>query len=105
MTGVGGSGVCKSTCSPTPRIRGPFQRATSRPPLPELLGDLLLTEQPFGKIYSLRQFRHLPAQLLDVFDQLRMVFACSAGWGTVPQSLGEGLPDRRERNHPGEEAT
>src|SRR5213592_3180778 len=105
MPGGGGNGVCRITCSPTQRIRGPFQRATSRPPLPDLLGDLLLTEEPLGKIYSLRQFRHLPAQLLDAFDQFRMVFAGSPGGGTVPQSLGEGLPDRRERDHPGEKTT
>src|SRR6266550_2848151 len=105
MPGGGGSGVCKSTCSPTPRIRGPFQGATSRPPFPNLL-DLLLAEQPLGKIYSLRQFRHLPAQLRDAFDQLRLIFAGSAGGhGAVPQALREGSPERGKRDHPGEETT
>src|SRR6266850_8450879 len=98
MIGVGGgvaTGPCRITCSPTPLVRGPFQRATSRSPLRDLLDGLLLTEQPFGKIYSLRQFRHLPAQLLDAFDQLRLVLVGSAGCRATFQSLGIGLPDRR----------
>src|SRR5882757_918274 len=88
MPGGGGNGVCRITCSPTPLVRGPFQRATSRSPLRDLLDSLLLTEQPFGKIYSLRQFRHLPAQLLDAFDQLRLVLVGSAGCRAALQSLG-----------------
>src|SRR6266508_405057 len=98
MIGVGGgvaTGPCRITCSPTPLDRGPFQRATSRSPLSDLLDRLLLTEQPFGKIYSLRQFRHLPAQLLDTFDQLRLILGGSAGCRAALQSLGVCLPDRR----------
>src|SRR5882762_8296523 len=86
-------------------LRRPFQRATSRSSLCDLLDGLLLTEQPFGKIYSLRQFRHLPAQLLDAFDQLRLILGGSAGCRATLQSLGIGLPDRGKRDHPGEEAT
>src|SRR5690349_15392759 len=91
--GVGGSGVC-STCSPTPRPRGPFQRATSRARLSQLT-SLILAEQPFGKIYSLRQFRHLPTQLLHAFDQLDVVFGGSRARRPVPEPFGVGLPDRR----------
>src|SRR5947207_3557659 len=103
MPGVGG-GVCKSTWSPTPQPCGPFQWATLRPWLSQLTG-LLLTEQPFGKIYSLRQFRHLPAQLLHGFDQLGVVFGGSGVRRSVPQPLGVGPPDRRQRDHPGEKTT
>src|SRR6266699_95556 len=103
MPGVGG-GVCKSTWSPTPRPRGPFQWATLRPWLSKLTG-LILADQPLGKIYSLRQFRHLPAQLFDAFDQFRLIPAGSpGGHGAVPQALRQSFPERGQRNHPGEEA-
>src|SRR5438034_344640 len=69
MPGGGGSGVCKSTCSPTPRIRGPFQGATSRPPFPNLL-DLLLAEQPLREIHALRQLRDLLPHLLQLIQDL-----------------------------------
>src|SRR5436190_14802152 len=107
MPGGGGNGVCRITCSPTPLVRGPFQRATPGSRLLELLHDLLLAEQPFGKIYALRQFRHLSAYLLHAFDQLRVFFGGSAAvarHGAVLEALGERSPYRRERNHPGEKA-
>src|SRR2546427_1288398 len=93
-----------SNCCPTPLVRGPFQRATSRPRLCQRLAGLLLAEQPFGKIYSLRQFRHLPAQLRDAFDQLRLIFAGSpGGHRAVPQALRERSPEGGEGDHPAEE--
>src|SRR6266542_2699737 len=99
MTGVGGgraTGPCRITCSPTPLVRGPFHRATSGPRPSELASSLLLPEQPLGKIYSLRQFRHLPAQLLHAFGYLGMVLGVSAArrHGAVTQALREGSPHR-----------
>src|SRR5438477_12435914 len=103
MPGVGG-GVCKSTWSPTPRPRGPFQWATLRPWLSKLTG-LILTDQPLGKIYSLRQFRHLPPQLFDAFDHSRLIPAGSrGGHRAVPQALRQSFPARGQRNQPAEEA-
>src|SRR5574341_595348 len=107
----GGGGVCaitgpwNSMRPPTPLADCPFQQATSWPRLPKLPCRLLLTEEPFGKISSLRQFRHLPAQLLHLFDQLRLVFTGSAAprdW-PVPQPLRQRLAERGEGDHPGEE--
>src|SRR6266436_2205350 len=93
-----------SARTPTPLSWSPFQQATSRLRLPELFHGLLLAKQTFGKIYSLRQFRHLPAQLRDAFDQFRLIFAGSPGrHGAVPQALREGSPERGKRDHPGEE--
>src|SRR6266545_3829620 len=69
MTGVG-CGVCKSTCPATPRSRGPFQQATSRPRLSQLRTGLLLTEQPLGKIHPLSQLRHFLAHLLQLAQDL-----------------------------------
>src|SRR5882762_5616646 len=91
--------------SPTPPRRSPFQRATSWPWLSKLCTSLPLAEQPLGKIYSLRQFRHLPAQLLPAFDQLGVVFGGSGVRRSVPQPFGVGLPDGRERDHPREKAS
>src|SRR5436190_2185927 len=92
--------------SPTPLRCWPFQQATLRPRLSQLLGDLALTEQPFGKIYSFRQFRHFHAQLLDTFDQFDMVFSGSAAAGRAGfQAFRVGFPDGRQRDHPGENAT
>src|SRR5438270_713837 len=79
--------------------------ATSRARLCQLLDGLLLAKQPLGKIYSLRQFRHLPAQLLEAFDQLLVIFGGSPrGHRAVPQPLRQRFPERRKRDHPGEEA-
>src|SRR6266699_515020 len=88
MPGGGGNGVCRITCSPTPLVRGPFQRATSWPRLSDLLDGLLLTEQPLGKIYSLRLILAGP----------------SRRHRTVPQALRERSSQGRQRDHPGEEA-
>src|SRR6267378_6883415 len=100
-----GAGVCSSSCSPTPPRRAPFQWATSRPCLGQLSSGLPLAEQPLGKIYSLRQFPHLPAQLLHAFDQLGVVFGGSGVRRSVPQPFGVGPPDGRERDHPREKAS
>src|SRR5881397_65546 len=110
MLGSGGGvwATCTSTCSPTPRPRRPFQRATSRSRLPQLPASLPLAEQPLGKIYSFRQFRHFSAQLVHALDQLRLLLRGSGSLtrhGTVLESLRERLSHRRERNHPGKEAT
>src|SRR6185295_10858330 len=86
--GVGGiaTGPCRIMASPTPEPSRAFQRATSRARRPDPLPTPLLTQQPLRKIYSLRQFRHLAAQLLHGFEQLLLTLPVP-GCALVPAQL------------------
>src|SRR5512144_722932 len=62
-------------------------------------------QQSLRKIYPLREFRHLPAQLVHGREQL-LALRGGHGWRNraVSKPLGERLPKRRQRDHPREEA-
>jgi len=54
-------------------------------------------QHPFGKIYSLRQFRHLPAQLLELRQDLIVLRRLQARPAVLPgDALGDGGGDRSQ---------